>query len=267
MAFRVKELGGRSGTASDGQEGRTLLFDVWDPDNRWPSSASVYAAAVSAIPGTFDGLGLDNVSWEEEDEFGHTVFSANYSTGEQPESVLRIGFDTTGGSVRVRTSRDTTSYVRAGRTAPDYKGAIEVSGDEPQGVDVTIPALKLIFKYKWPKGTFGLAQAKAVASITGSTNDASWQTFDEGELLFLGASGEIDAALPTDVTYSFAASANATLSIGGIITGIAKKGHQHLWVKFEDVVDATAKKTVQQPLAAYVETLYKTSAFSALGIG
>lgn len=268
MTIRVKALGGRSGSLDSSAERHVLAYDAADDSDRWPDISDLYAAVVSYAPPTFLGLSPTSITWDEDDENGHTVFSITYGSGEPAESLLRIGFDTTGGQVRVRASKSTTSYPTSGRTAPDFKGAIEVSDGEPQGVDVVLPALKLVFTYKWPKGVLTINDAKAIASMTGTTNNAAWYGFAAGELLFLGASGEIDLATPTDVQYTFAASANATgLSIGSWITGIAKGGHQHLWVAFEDTEDTSAKKLVQRPLAAYVETVYGSSDFTALGIG
>lgn len=268
MAIYVKPLGGQSGSVNTDKAEHVLVYDAWDDSTRFPYIPTLYNNVAAFAPPSFNGLTPTNVSWDEPDDgTGHVTFSVTYGSGEPAEGILRIGFDTTGGSVRMRTSLSTTSYPTSGRTAPDFKGAIEVSGGEPQGVDVTLPALRLSFRYKWPKGVVQLADVRNLARSTGKTNSDSFYGFDPGELLFLGATGEIDPATPTDLTYSFAASENATLSIGSWITGISKKGHQHLWVAFEDYEDTSAKKLVSRPLAAYVETLYRQTAFSGFGIG
>ena len=268
MTIYVKAMGGQSGSVNTDKEEHVLLYDAWNSTTRFPNLATLYANVTAFAPPTFNGLSPTGVSWDEPDDgSGHVTFSVTYGSGEPAEGILRIGFDTTGGNVRMRSSLSTTSYPTAGRTAPDFKGAIEVSGGEPQGVDVTLPALRLTFRYKWPKGVVQLADVRNIARQTGKTNSGSFYGFNAGELLFLGASGEIDPATPTDVSYNFAASENATLSIGSWITGISKKGHQHLWVAFEDYEDTSAKKRVSRPLAAYVETLYREADFSVFGIG
>lgn len=267
MTIKVKAMGGRTGSVDSSKEQHVLLFDAWDTDTRWPAIADLYAAVTATAPTTFSGLAPTGVTWDEDDDTGHTTFNVTYGSDEPPESLLRVGFDTTGGNVRIRTSQATTSYPVASRTAPDYKGAIEVANGEPQGIDVVIPALKLVFTYKWPKGVLSINDAKSIAGITGRTNSGLWYGFAQGELLFLGASATIDPLTPTEVQYNFAASANATLAVGTIITGIAKKGHQHLWVAFEDTEDSSAKKLIPRPLAAYVETVYLETDFTVLGIG
>ena len=268
MAIKVKSLGGRTGSIDSSKEQHVLAYDAWDDTTRWADISDLYAAVIAFAPVTWLGLAKTSITWDEDDENGRTIFSITYASDEPAESLLKIGFDTTGGTVRIRSSKSTTSYPTSGRTAPDYKGAVEVSDGVPQGIDVAIPALKLVFTYKWPKGILTINDAKAIAGITGTTNNGPWYGFATGELLFLGATGNIDIAVPTEVQYTFAASANATgLSIGSWITGISKQGHQHLWVAFEDTEDTTAKKLVQRPLAAYVETVYGSADFTSLGIG
>lgn len=268
MTIYVKPLGGQSGNVNTDKAEHVLVYDAWDDSTRFPYLPTLYANVVAFAPPTFEGLSPTGVSYDEPDDgSGHVTFSITYGSGEPAEGILRIGFDTTGGSVRMRTSLSTTSYPTSGRTAPDFKGAVEVSGGEPQGVDVTLPALRLSFRYKWPKGVIQLADVRTWARATGKTNSAGFYGFNAGELLFLGCGGEIDPATQTDVTYNFAASENATLSIGSWITGIIKQGHQHLWVAFEDYEDTSAKKRIQRPLAAYVETLYRSEDFSIFGIG
>lgn len=267
MAIIVRAMGGRSGSINSDREQHILRFDAWDDTTRWPDITALYANVTAFAPPSFLGLSPTDVSWDEGEDDGHTEFEITYGSAEPPEATLRVGFDTTGGQVRARASSATTSYPASGRTAPDFKHAVEVADGEPQGVDVVIPALKLTFTYKWPRGVVTVNDAKNIAGLTGKTNNAAWYGFAAGELLFLGATGEIDLVTPTEIQYQFAASANATLSIGSWITGIAKQGHQHLWVLFEDSEDATAKKIVQRPLAAYVETLYQSTSFTALGIG
>jgi hypothetical protein len=267
MVIRMKAMGGQSGSLNTDRETHSLRYDVWDDANRWPNILTLYAHVLANVPATYNSRGLESITWDEDDDTGHVTFVATYNSQRPPQAILTIAFDTTGGTVRARTSRATTAYPVAGRTAPDFRGAIEVSGGEPQGVEVSIPALKLVFSYRWAPNVVNLAAVRAIAQLTGTTNNNTWYGFERGELLFLGASGVIDLTLPTEVQYTFAASANATLSIGSQITGIVKRGHEHLWVAFEDTEDSSAQKLVQRPLAAYVERVYGESDFTLFGIG
>ena len=86
-------------------------------------------------------------------------------------------------------------------------------------------------------------------------------------MLFLGCRGSKQGANGLwEISYSFAVSPNATGATVGEFTGVDKKGWEYLWFLFEDVEDQAAKKVVRRPRAAYVEQIYRTAAFSGLGI-
>jgi hypothetical protein len=89
-------------------------------------------------------------------------------------------------------------------------------------------------------------------------------------VLFLGASGskrvQMGASADWEITYRFAASPNVTgLSVGGI-AAISKKGWEYLWVRYADHADPLAKALVKRPIAAYVERVYESGTFAALGL-
>ena len=70
-----------------------------------------------------------------------------------------------------------------------------------------------------------------------------------------------------EITYRFAASPNVSGLVVGSITGINKKGWEYLWVRYAEVEDEDAQVLVNRPVAAYVERVYDTGNFAALGIG
>lgn len=263
MTVRIRETGGMNG--SEGTEAEaTLLFEV----RRAPSDtmADVRAAIIAETPSTFDGLTREKYSWQEEEDTLRLKVSVNYSS-KLPESTLRRGFDGTGGTIRVYNSQNTVKFAPSGRTAPDFAGLIGIRDGDPEGVDITIPALKLNYRYKWPANVINNAYVKSMAGLIGTTNTATWDTYGAGELLFLGLQGEIVDNLPCEVSYAFAASADVSGLTIGAIASVAKGGHDYLWVAYEEDTDATAKKKIKKPLGAYVERVYRRAAFSALGLG
>jgi hypothetical protein len=262
MTIKHKELTGWSGNLSD-KATHKLKYDVWDTAGT-ATIQDMRAYMLSTLSPTYDDCGLSDLTWEEE-EAGNIAFTATYSS-RQVESFLKVAWDTTGGNVRMTTSRGTQRYARSGFTAPDFQNTIGVRDGEPEGVDVVVPVMKLVFTYRWPKSAINLAYAKTLAGLVGTTNNGTFYTYAAGELLFLGTTGELDLTSPTEVQYHFAASQNATLSIGGIAS-VAKQGHQYLWVLFDDHVDEDANRVVKRPLAAYVEQVYGSSNFATFGIG
>jgi hypothetical protein len=88
--------------------------------------------------------------------------------------------------------------------------------------------------------------------------------------LFLGASGtqQWDSQKgdgPWNLSYKFIASPNATGLTVGEISDISKKGHEYLWVLYED--DVSDDTLLKKPKAVYVNQVYKTASFAGLGIG
>jgi hypothetical protein len=76
---------------------------------------------------------------------------------------------------------------------------------------------------------------------------------------------------PWSLSYKFIASANAgatstspALKVGDI-TGIEKRGHDYMWVRYESAVDSST--VIKKPKAVYVDRVYRESDFSGLGIG
>ena len=177
------------------------------------------------------------------------------------ESTYR--FNTGGGSQHITTSLQTTSYS-LNPNAPDYKGAIGVTKDAVEGVDIVVP------RYEWSE-THTIAAAYVTQAykmklmeLTGKTNNAAWQGYAADEVLFLGAEGAKRGDGDWDITFNFAAGKNKTgITIAGM-NNVAKKAWEYLWVRYEDKEDTTAKALVKQPVAVYVEKVYESGDFGDL---
>jgi hypothetical protein len=263
MAIKIREVAGLSGSEGETAEAQ-LVYDI----KKSPSDTmgDVRAALIAFCPTVFEGLARDKWAWQEEEENLRLRATVTYNS-RLPESTLRRGFDASGGTIRVFASSNTASFPRSGRTAPNFRGLIGIKDGDPEGVDITVPALKLNYRYKWPANVINNAYIKGMAGLVGTCNSASYDTYAAGELLFVGLSGEVVDDLPTEITYAFAASADVTGLTLGDITGVNKGGHDYLWVAYEEDADASAKKKVKVPLAAYVERVYRRSSWSALGLG
>jgi hypothetical protein len=176
-------------------------------------------------------------------------------------------FDTTGGTQH-KTQAEAES--RFGSNAPDQQKAIGVDSNGVNGVDIVVPQLSWQESYDVPNSYVTSAWIRGVAGVTGTTNNAAFRGFEAGEVLFLGCSGSQEwddqkGSGPWSLSFRFAASKNVTGETIGDITGIAKKGHEYLWVRYEDAVSSGS--LLKKPKAVYVNKVYKDSNFSALGIG
>lgn len=223
----------------------------------------VYAMAIAGSPSILDGLFRESVSLSAQ---GSELFDVTVSYGSRKSEVgeYRLSFDTTGGTLHIRTSKETVASFPAG--APDHQQAIGVEGDNVAGVDIVIPALKLTVTFKHPAGVITLPRIKQLARLTGKTNDDVWLTFERGEVLFLGATGSENPGVEAEVSYSFACSENLPAHDIGAIANVTKRGHEALWITFEPAVDGG--NPVRRPIHAYVERVYDEEDFRAqLGFG
>lgn len=181
-----------------------------------------------------------------------------------------FAFDTGGGTQRITHSPVTVGYAPPGGTAPNFQGAIGVTDNGVEGVDITLPIYHFSETHYLAAAVVDEAYKNTLFALTGQVNDASFKGLAAGECLFLGAAGTRRGTDPDDdweITFRFAGSLNATGLSVGPITGIDKKGWQYLWVRYAETEDANAKVIVQRPIAAYVEDVYKSGNFAALGIG
>jgi hypothetical protein len=179
-----------------------------------------------------------------------------------------FAFDTGGGTQHVSQSIQTVqSYAPAGKTAPDFKGAVGVTHDSVEGVDITVPVYNFTETHYLPGSQVTMGYRGDLFGLTGKVNDASFKGLDAGECLFLGASGSKRGGDDWEITFRFAAGPNKTgLTIGDIVN-IDKKGWEYLWVRYADAEDPAAKAIVKKPVAVYIEKVYEEGDFSSLGIG
>jgi len=193
-----------------------------------------------------------------------------------PIGSIQLTVDTTGGTMHRTASLETVdSYSAVQGGAPSFEGAIGVTKDSIEGVDVPMPVFNLKADKVWDPDSppnlgamYGLTATVNGAQFTITDSETGLSlTFAKGELLFRGGSlgaQRGDGGIP--VTYAFEASPNATGLAVGRITGITKEGWHHLWVYYEEEEDATAKRLLRRPFYAYVERVIPYGDFSGLGL-
>jgi hypothetical protein len=162
-------------------------------------------------------------------------------------------------------------YAPAGETATDYKGAIGVNQDgEAEGTQVITPTFSFTEELEMSDADINPTYVSTLYQLCGTVNNASWSakygTFEAGELLFAGCSGQKSSEDTWSMSFSFMAEPNVTGQTFGDIAGIDKQGFDYIWFEFRPQVDATAKRIVTPASDAHVERVYKRKDFSLLGI-
>ena len=178
-----------------------------------------------------------------------------------------FSFDTGGGTQHITQSLETVGKHAVPGPAPDFKGAIGVTHDNVEGVDIVVPVYNFSETHYIDVDFVTGAYKAALFRITGKVNDGVFRGFQVGEVLFQGASGSQRGEEDWEISFKFAASPNVVGLKVGDIAGINKKGWEYLWVRYADAEDDDAKTLVKKPFAAYVERVYESGDFSELGIG
>lgn len=176
-------------------------------------------------------------------------------------------FDTGGGTQHITQSIATVArYARPGYTPPNFQGAIGVSRNNIEGVDIAVPVYNFGLVNYESNAAVSEAYKQVLYNLTGKVNQASWNGYNAGEVLFLGASGSMRKGGDWEITYRFAASPNKTNLTIGNISGITKKGWEYLWVQYIDEEDASAGSMIKRPHSVHIEQVYEYGNFSQLHV-
>jgi len=244
-----------------------LLYVIHGTDDDLEAKIELAAAS----PATYDGLPRRTI---EVEPIANDIWDGTVHYGEIESTFPQTGesafsFGTGGGTQHLTQSRQTANaYAPAGQTPPDYQGAIGVTDNGVEGVDVVVPVYQFSETHYLADGVVTPAYKGTLFTLTGRVNAAPFKGLAAGECLFLGAAGSKRGVVGDwEISFRFAASPNATGLVVGDITGIAKAGWDYLWVRYAEVEDELAHALVHRPIAAYVERVYDAGDFSLLGIG
>jgi hypothetical protein len=264
MAITVSEKwDSREGTSGDGAS-TDLRYIIRGTDD----DTAARDALVANSPAFYNLLIRQSahIARIGEDTWEGTV---RYGTSSPPQTgQSSFSFDTGGGSQHITQGRGTVArYAAPGKNAPNFGGAIGVTQDNVEGVDIYVPVYNFSETHHIDPANVTGAYKSTLFFLTACVNSDGFKGFAPGEVLFLGASGTQRGQEDWEITFKFAASPNATGLVIGEITGINKKGWEYLWVRYADAEDTTAKVLVKKPIAVYVEQVYPMAAFAGLGIG
>ena len=202
--------------------------------------------------------------WDVDAEYGP------YDKKEPSANSYKWTFDTSGKTKHVTQGIEhIASYVPSGETAIDHKGAIGVTDDSVNGVDVPDRAYKWTEVWQLPAGSYGFVYSTILGELTGRTNYSYFRGFPAYTVQFSGGSGgglSSDGTL-REFSYSFEVSPSESGLTVGDITGISKVGWDYMSVRYEIGDDTSANKTTPKPIQADVDRVLYAFNFTMLGIG
>ena len=229
------------------------------------------ALALGYSPAIYSGLYRTNVALDRiaTDIFNVDVTWGPYNKKEPEAGDFKWRFSTGGGTKHITQALAHVAHYGTG--AVDHKGTIGLNENgDVEGVDVPDVSFKWQEERRLLLAEYGWSYALTVGGLTYHVNNATFRGLPAGSVLLEDATGDQSAKDPLylDVTYSFLYSPNATGLVVGDITGIAKQGHQYLWVEYRtEDPGGGAVKLPKRPSQVNVERVFDTADFSLLGIG
>ena len=204
---------------------------------------------------------------------------------------LQLSMDSSGGTQHITQSLETISShavnPSTGDTATpiDYGGAIGVTKDGVEGCDIFVPQSKISITLKHLWTDLPDDYLDTIEDLADHVNDAEivltigdhTKTYDQGELLYLGATLRTTSDDLVEISYNFSRSKNATdLDIGGWkddegetvgVMTVDKKGWEYLWVRYATVTQTsggTPIGTTKRPIQVNIEQVYPYGDFTTL---
>lgn len=257
----------------------TLVYNYRDAGS---DTAAAYAALIAALPETSDDMvrepfpTMAPIYVDESAGDGDYEVTCRYLPVEkqrQASGEIQVRISTVSASKHI-----TQAYAHIasyGTNPPNHKGAIGVTKDGPQGTDVQDPLIAMTVLRRYPVASLPATSTLTAlrgkvnedqVTITDTRKDRTW-TVPVGELLCEGfEEGLLASDGLVDVTYNFLASPNLTDLTVGDLTGIAKKGHEHLWIEYAEKRDGTGNR-IAVPQFAHVDQIYPTTNMNGLGLG
>jgi hypothetical protein len=164
------------------------------------------------------------------------------------------------------------AYTSAGAIASPFGGAINVSRS---GHDLTIDGIDLpggnatsSWTFKTNTGIVTPTYEATVETLMGGVNDVIWKGRAAGTMRCVSCSARHIGGNRVEIDFGFQFSANQTfINVGGGITVASKKGHELLWVYYEDAVEDTLKLRYKKPCIAVVEQVFPNVNFAGFGFG
>lgn len=226
--------------------------------------------SASFIPATFfngiNTLYLTNIGkiqriaeeiWSVPFEYGSAQQAQSQQQEFASESDFNRSFDIGGGTAKVTHSLETVaSYVPSGQTATNFKQAVGVTDTAIEGTDIVIPTGTFSETRNFVAEQYDSIVA-IIESFIGVVNSTSFLGRAAGEVIYLGGSGGLKGNVFGEVTHKFGYSKNISGQAIGSISGITKRGHDYLWMRSKEEVDATTKRVALIPSQVNVERLYR----------
>ena len=235
------------------------------------------------VPKGLDGGSVTITNVEIEERVNETVYKVNvnygkennnFSSDDEEESEPTMSFDTSGGTSTMTIAK-WQKTLKKGSVEPglaiNWNGKVNEDSDI-RGVEIVIPSSRETWTKSIPTSRAESTSFKRkIAELTGKVNSKKFKGWNEGEVLFLGASFTADKSKDkTVVTYNFLIRFNGADEINGV--KYKKYGHEYLWAmpkitQKKENTQATSKTTpTLEAEGVYLARVYDYVDLNELGI-
>ena len=177
-----------------------------------------------------------------------------------------IAWDTSGNTERMYQALGTISTHPD--DADDMEDAINANGGSVEGVDVVRPGMRYSETWIVPAAVaMDFDFLGDVNRLTGTVNNSTFRAFEAGEALFMGARCQYQGDQPyASITFEFECRPNnPDFTVSGYVNETFNvDGWDYVWIRYQDAVNGTS--LVKRPIAAYVNRVYKRTAWTGLRI-
>lgn len=291
----VEIVGSRDTQISIDDPRQELLFTVTGPTDE-PTVRGLVEGALSAtlsISSAFFGTLTLVIQGYKVKERASGIWDGSAQYGRrQPRKTgdLIYTFDGTAGQTHIQTSIATNYAVGIGVTGnngpgfngiPDHKNSIGVNDQQVAGVDIPTPLFKFTLEFYPPNALVTDDYIMYLSGLSSLTNHAPWSfaptnfpgvvSWDDGEVLFLGATGQPRSLDDWQISMHFIGAQNVSFVAGdepiqiGDLDPIYKDGHEYVWVNFAD--ESNNSRVVKRPKFGYVEQVFDKGDYSRLFTG
>jgi hypothetical protein len=155
-------------------------------------------------------------------------------------------------------------------TAPDFKGAINVTEDGPQGIEIPVPVITIRMQRQLPLATYSYEWIRNQYPFYLKWNSAEWLGFPAKTVQFYTSRTDVEGdriVINADLNYV----PKITGQTIGDITGITKEGMDYQWLlraKYQATVPGSSperKFEYSKVVGVYCERYAETIDFATLG--
>ncbi len=193
-------------------------------------------------------------------------FDIGYRSQPKPTfGELEYEFDISAPTENIYQSLQTTAYAPAGKSAPDFGGAIGLADGTPRGLPPLTPMATFAITKHWRISDIDVAYQVTVENLVGAVASGGFFSRSANTVRFLGARGRTSGD-KFPISYSFGVRPTVSNRTIDGITVTTAGGWDLIDTYYEALAEIATSKIVRRPRAVYVHRVHPTDSLDGLGL-